>query len=349
MKNNLIKIGMIFMLVIVLTGIPSIFTQQVHGLLGTKFFHGGSFSGKFDYLDSGGYLANLNGFPRSCIVCCPLGSSKLSAKIKFTIEVEDLDGHNVNYNMYAEFGRYNEDTSVTLRENRIVNGRFYVTRPLMYNIEVVPLSLQGDIYIDGGLAESYEGNTGQITIVRTLFGFLEWLFDFLDFPVCFLGGTRVMMANGTYKNIESVEVGDLVLSYDINNGSVDTATVTEVFVHDAEEMPDYYVIINDVIRVTPNHMLYINDVLTPAGCAEIGDRLITYNGSEVLIESIEQVFEQVQTYNFYINRSTSLYLVEQIPSLPYKVNAVALEESICSDFIEYVEYIESDAIEIEGD
>ena len=129
---------------------------------------------------------------------------------------------------------------------------------------------------------------------------------------CFLAGTQVTMADYSYKNIEDITVGDMVLSYDLLNQSLEPATVTEVYHHSPEEMPDHYLIINDKIHVTPNHLMYINGSLIKAGSAKIGDFFIGIDNSYIPIETIEQVFEQVPTYNFKIEPTMSMYIVEDI-------------------------------------
>ncbi|MEA2054896.1 MAG: Hint domain-containing protein [Candidatus Thermoplasmatota archaeon] len=73
---------------------------------------------------------------------------------------------------------------------------------------------------------------------------------------CFLAGTRITMADGSNKNIKQVEVGDMVKSFD--NGSIVIGEVTEVYSHNPGEMPEYYMVINDKLRVTPNHIIYVN-------------------------------------------------------------------------------------------
>ncbi|GAG49174.1 unnamed protein product, partial [marine sediment metagenome] len=108
------------------------------------------------------------------------------------------------------------------------------------------------------------------------------------------------MADGSFKNIEDIEIGDLVRSYDrVSKGFVG-AVVTEVFHHSPEEMMDYYVVINGDLRVTPNHPLSVNGLWVCAGDAVVGDFLLGGNTQSVQIESVERVFERVDTYDFEV-------------------------------------------------
>jgi len=112
--------------------------------------------------------------------------------------------------------------------------------------------------------------------------------------VCFLSGTKIAMADGSLKNIQDIKVGDLAQSYDTADGEWKSSMVTEVFHHMPEEMTDYYLIINDDLKVTPNHPLYVDGKWVTAGDLKIGDPF----GEGV--RSMEKVFEQVPTYNFEV-------------------------------------------------
>jgi len=116
---------------------------------------------------------------------------------------------------------------------------------------------------------------------------------------CFLAGTQVTMADGTHKNIEDVLVGEIVKAYDIETGALVDASVTEVFHHSAEEMGEYYLIINERLKVTPNHPMYFNGEWEAAAFIEPSAILSTVNGDE-LVYSIEEVYEQVSTYDIEV-------------------------------------------------
>lgn len=54
-------------------------------------------------------------------------------------------------------------------------------------------------------------------------------------PGCFLAGTQIMLANGSYSNIEDIREGDMVMAYDLGNSSAVAAPVTATFVRNATE------------------------------------------------------------------------------------------------------------------
>ena len=120
-------------------------------------------------------------------------------------------------------------------------------------------------------------------------------------PTCFLADTPINMADGSVKNIQNVNVGDEVISFDESTKKLASAKVSEVFHHVGDDMSESYLIINDNIRITSNHPLYINGKWEQAGNAEIGDNLLGINGMPVAIQSIETVNEKVQTYNLEVD------------------------------------------------
>ncbi len=114
---------------------------------------------------------------------------------------------------------------------------------------------------------------------------------------CFLAGTSILMADGSYKNIEDVQEGDYVTSYDDNTGALEKAKVRTTFSHD--DTPGY-LIINNRLRLTPNHPMYVNGEVIPAGKIVVGDSLLDKDGNSVLVTSIEAVDEIVSTYNLEV-------------------------------------------------
>lgn len=123
---------------------------------------------------------------------------------------------------------------------------------------------------------------------------------------CFLPGTKIQTSNG-YKPIENITENDLVLSYNESSKKLVYSKVTKTFQHDVDE----YLIINDKIKVTPNHPLYINGKWTEAGSLKIGDYLMDENKNQVKVLSIKNVKEPVKVYNLEIN-NTNNYFAENI-------------------------------------
>ena len=129
---------------------------------------------------------------------------------------------------------------------------------------------------------------------------------------CFLAGTRVSMSDGSFGNIEDVEVGDLVKSYNPSTGEVVSGEVVIVFRHTPEEMrEDYYLIINQKMSITPEHRIFTSDGLTEAGELIVGSEMVNEEGGLTVIETIQKVSERVYTYNLEIGKYQT-YFAENI-------------------------------------
>jgi len=115
---------------------------------------------------------------------------------------------------------------------------------------------------------------------------------------CFAEGTMILMADGTEKAIEHINIGDKIktfsdpLSMDFSEGEV-----IQVWQHIVVE----YMIINHKIKVTPEHQVYSNYRFTDAGLLMVGDWLLNSDGKKIFIESIERDHDVISVYNLNID------------------------------------------------
>ncbi len=119
----------------------------------------------------------------------------------------------------------------------------------------------------------------------------------INLDSCFLAGTKILMGDSTYKNIEDVKEGDFVQSYDEKTGEVVEAKVRKTFYH---EKSDGYLIINSLLEVTANHPMYVNGEWKPAGEIKVRDLLLDKEGNNVPVFSVEPVGDAVPTYNLEV-------------------------------------------------
>ena len=128
---------------------------------------------------------------------------------------------------------------------------------------------------------------------------------------CFAAGTLVRMADGTFKPIERLIVGDSVMAYDFPADRQHAATVTQVY----RKTVDSYLHLNDLV-VTANHPFVVGpgEWRVAANLRE-GDRVI--GNSFTTIDRTEQVSQSVSVFNlivgwphtFYVHDGQNLYLV----------------------------------------
>ena len=131
------------------------------------------------------------------------------------------------------------------------------------------------------------------------------------FPIygkaCLAAGTKISMADGSYKNIESIKVGDLVKSSGGGSGTVAKVVQRE----------DPLVTINGVLEAAPDEVVYLADGTTKlAGLVKVGDRLLGENGQAVAVTTIKSSSELTKTYDLsLVNAHTFFadgYLVQAL-------------------------------------
>jgi hypothetical protein len=107
------------------------------------------------------------------------------------------------------------------------------------------------------------------------------------------------MADGSEKRVEEVEIGDRVRACAIESGSILEAVVGRVARHRPEDMGDYYLCLDGVLRITPYHPMYANGEWIPAGGLLEGDILLTTRGSK-RIERIEVVYDRAPIFDLML-------------------------------------------------
>lgn len=130
---------------------------------------------------------------------------------------------------------------------------------------------------------------------------------------CFPAGTKITMADGTYKNIEEVQIGEPVLSYNLKSNQFTTWTVKNI----AKPRHPVWEINNGLIRMTDDHPLRIKKSDDQEGWGVInveegkeatriddeivqlekGDQLFTEEGKWIEIYAISFSTELVKTYD----------------------------------------------------
>lgn len=114
---------------------------------------------------------------------------------------------------------------------------------------------------------------------------------------CFLAGTKILLPNGTYKNIEDITAGDSIAT--LKSESDSTSVIGRVLKTQKHIVSEYR-IINGTLRVTPEHRILVNDAWQTAGKIQVGDTLRGEKGEPVKVTSVEIRHELVQVYNFAV-------------------------------------------------
>jgi len=128
---------------------------------------------------------------------------------------------------------------------------------------------------------------------------------------CFLAGTEILIADGTYKNIEQVKEGEWVVSYDIDNN---LKTISKVAYSSVHENVEGYVIINGELEVTSNHPMWIvnRQEWAQVHTIELGDILLDSNGQEIIVISLENINGVNTVYNLELEGEYKNYFAGDI-------------------------------------
>ncbi len=224
----------------------------------------------------------------------------------FNVDAYDADGDSLYFRVKYQYTYYNLDSYYDVIEDDsqvTISAKQYDSNSVRFKVEPK---------VDSGDQDEYYDIIVHVTDEQG-----DWYDDYEDFTIhisddgtCLLSGSKITMAGNAKKNIEDVKIGDMVKSYDDKTGEITTSVVTSIHHHPKEEMTDYYMIINNILKITPNHRIYVNEEWTPAGKVKIDDYLQDIEGEKQRIFSIERIYEKVPTYNFEVNTTHSYYAEE---------------------------------------
>ena len=150
------------------------------------------------------------------------------------------------------------------------------------------------------------------------------LADFAD--VCFLKGTKITLANGKQRSIEDLTLEDKVLTYNIEGlskirnknyvykwstnemkGSFSESGIKNIWINPT----DSYLVINDTLRITGHHLIHFKRnnryYFNFAESLQMGDELLTDNKTYEKIETIEEVKEEQNLYNFEVDKDQTYF------------------------------------------
>tara|TARA_A100001015_G_C15040758_1_gene739514 strand:+ start:2452 stop:3849 length:1398 start_codon:yes stop_codon:yes gene_type:complete len=144
--------------------------------------------------------------------------------------------------------------------------------------------------------------------------------------VCFLKGTKITLPDYSQKNIEDLTLADDVLTYNIDgisnikdknvlknvqldsmNGKISQSGIRNIWINPT----DSYLVINDKLKVTKNHIVHFKRdnqyYFRFADHLTIGDELM--NDKEVYesVESIEEIHEKTNVYNFELDKDNTYF------------------------------------------
>ncbi len=116
---------------------------------------------------------------------------------------------------------------------------------------------------------------------------------------CFTGETKILMSNGDYKFIKDIKAGDKILTKkDKESSQYIEGNVNSTVSH---YVPGY-LLINQNLEVTPEHVVLVNGLWNTAGNIKVGDYMMNRDGSKIKVNSIQEVEEPTWVYNFEVDQ-----------------------------------------------
>lgn len=128
---------------------------------------------------------------------------------------------------------------------------------------------------------------------------------------CFVAGTKITLEDKTQKNVENIQIGDVVLSYNFNTSMVEKQKVRGVGSRKVDKTVKYTFEDDTILESTLDHPIYSRQIgwisqdpkytLNVYGLttrqAEVGIKILKEDGTESLIKSIDIISEAVIVYN----------------------------------------------------
>ena len=129
---------------------------------------------------------------------------------------------------------------------------------------------------------------------------------------CFLAGTKILMADGSTKEIQDIQKGDVAMSFNTKTNSQEPEKVEKLIIH-----PYYrggYYIVNDMLKVTGNHPMWAQKKKRWEQLKNfnIGDRLLGSKRKELVIKTMKTVPGAHFVYNLHLEGNNHNYFSENI-------------------------------------
>jgi len=143
---------------------------------------------------------------------------------------------------------------------------------------------------------------------------------------CFLPGTQVNLANNTKKNIEEIEIGDIVKVFNEETQTIENASVNSLQIKIHNDVHELHLQDGTILQPTANHPFYtmekgwasisgLDEMGMGTGILEIGDHVYQYKKDgtlgEIKVIDIVPIQGTYLTYNL-VDMKTGTYLAEDV-------------------------------------
>lgn len=212
--------------------------------------------------------------------------------------------YTVTYNL----SNLQHDDKTTTTEVAILNHSYETTLQLTNsNNYTLPLSVKitmGDVTLTSGTDYTYSSSSDIIVINKVT---NDVTITASASSNCLIEGTKIMLADGSYKNIEDIRYDDLLMVFDHENGGV--TYEYPIWVEEGKETTKYQrTTFSDgsILNTFGPHGVYSVDLkryisVTDDDNFKVGTKIIkidnTGNVSEVMVSKIETIYDNVKYYH----------------------------------------------------
>ncbi|MDX1920249.1 MAG: Hint domain-containing protein [Candidatus Caenarcaniphilales bacterium] len=157
----------------------------------------------------------------------------------------------------------------------------------------------GGTSFQGGELKDVSGTVGLWSGSKTI-NPVDW--------TCFVAGTPVTLADGSFRAIETLKKGDKVLSWNEKTNKNEERTVLNAFQKETKQIVELKLQNGKFIEATPDHPFYVqNKGWVEAGKLNTNDKLFDEQHLELSISSITIVDRSVPVYNLEIEDTHTYY------------------------------------------
>lgn len=114
---------------------------------------------------------------------------------------------------------------------------------------------------------------------------------------CFVAGTKITLSDGSIKNIEDVEVGESVMTYNEESKINEEGTVGDLKQHEVSSVIRLTLDNENIIVTTAEHPFYVEGNWIKASELQPLDICLKVDGSESIISTVEVLDESHTVYN----------------------------------------------------
>jgi len=118
-----------------------------------------------------------------------------------------------------------------------------------------------------------------------------------DFVQCFIAGTDILLSNGDSKNIEDIQIGEEVLTYNEDTSKLEVGVVGDLKKHEVNNVIRLTLDNKNIITTTAEHPFFVEGKWVLAGNLQPLDICIKSDGSESIVSTVEVLSESHTVYN----------------------------------------------------